>query len=104
VIIQSYLRIAKTDEFRANAQQGGKVMYLSNALIPQDVITMVDNINAQLPSTTAIYTLDFIKSDNGNLYFIEGNMSPGLNWFDEEDERRAKVLIRSIVENLKLLL
>lgn len=103
-IIQSYLRIAKSGEFRANAQQGGEVLYLTLDQIPPEVLTMTTAIKEQLPSKTALYTLDFIKSSQGHLYFIEGNNSPGLNWFDDADETRAKQLIHLLVKNLRLLI
>lgn len=103
-IIQSYLRVAKTGEFRANAQQGGELIYLTLDKIPADVLTMITEIKQRLPSQTALYTLDFIKSNHGHLYFIEGNNSPGLNWFDREDETRAKELIHLLVNNLQQLI
>lgn len=104
IIIQSYMRIAKAGEFRANAQQGGRVVYLNLSQIPPEVLLMVGEIKQHLPSKTALYALDFIKSDHGHLYFIEGNNSPGINWFDHEDETRAKQLIRIVVQNLKRLI
>lgn len=100
-IIQSYLRIAKAGEFRANAIKGGKIIYLNLNQIPAEVIKMIKKIKHLLPSKTALYTLDFIKSNNGHLYFIEGNNNPGIIWFDKEDEKRAKQLIRLIIKNLK---
>lgn len=103
-IVQSYLRVAKAGEFRANALQGGTVVYLTLDQIPAEVLQMVTAIKRHLPSKTALYTLDFIKSKNGHVYFIEGNNSPGLNWFNDEDEKRAKHLIRFIVKNLQLTL
>ncbi len=103
-IIQSYLRVAKDGEFRANAQQGGEVVYLTLEQIPDDVLTMIAQIKQHLPNRSTLYTLDFIKSQKGHLYFIEGNNSPGLNWFDREDEQKAKELIHLLVENLKLLI
>lgn len=100
-IIQSYMRIAKPREFRANANQGGQVVYIKINQIPSDVIAMVKNINKILPTANALYALDFIKSKSGHLYFIEGNNSPGLSWFNATDEIRAKELIRLIVQNIK---
>lgn len=100
-ILQSYLRVAKEGEFRANAQQGGEVVYLTLDQIPEDVLAMITEIKQHLPNKYALYTLDFIKSQNGHLYFIEGNNSPGLNWFDREDEVKAKQLIHLLVANLK---
>ncbi|EKD76065.1 MAG: ribosomal protein S6 modification enzyme, partial [uncultured bacterium] len=103
-IIQSYLRIAKAGDFRANAQQGGKIMYLKLKQIPADVLKMTKGITKLLPVKTAFYALDFIKSNNGNLYFIEGNNRPGLNWYDNEDKKRAKQLIRLLVKDLQQLI
>ncbi|MFA5995591.1 MAG: ATP-grasp domain-containing protein [Patescibacteria group bacterium] len=103
-VVQSYLRIAKAGEFRANAQQGGRVVYLALNDIPADVLKMIAQIKKRLPNKTTLYTLDFIKSNHGHLYFIEGNNSPGLNWFDAEDEIRAKELIHLIVRNLQQLI
>ena len=103
-IIQGYLRVAKAGEFRANALQGGKLVYLALDQIPKDVLKMVADIKQHLPSKTALYALDFIKSSHGHLYFIEGNNRPGLIWFDKEDETRAKQLIHLVVQNLKRLI
>lgn len=100
-IVQSYLRIAKAGEFRANAQQGGEVVYLELDQIPPEVLTMIADIQQDIPSKTALYTLDFAKTSSGHIYFIEGNTMPGLNWFDPEDEQRAKQLIQLIVKNLQ---
>ncbi|MFA6027491.1 MAG: hypothetical protein WC752_01030 [Patescibacteria group bacterium] len=104
VIIQSYLRIAKIGDFRANAEQGAKITYLTLDQIPLDVLEMIASIQKHSPNKNALYALDFIKSINNHLYFIEGNSSPGLNWFDPEDERRAKQLIRLIVKKLKKII
>lgn len=102
-IIQSYIRIAKKNEFRANAKQGGSIEYIELAAIPKDVIHMIRTINQKLPIKHSFYALDFIKSKSGHLYFIEGNSTPGLNWFDTEDELHAKSLIRILAQELKLL-
>lgn len=102
-IVQSYIRIAQPGEFRANAQQGGKVVYLTKAMIPAEMRTMVSAILEKIEDKQAIYALDFIKSAAGNLYFIEGNTGPGINWFNPIDERRAKQLIRLMVKNIKTL-
>lgn len=103
VIVQSYIRIPKKGDFRANAQQGGEVVYLTHKMIPPDVIKMTAAINKKLPLQNSFYSLDFIKSSTGHLYFIEGDVTPGLNWFDEEDERHAKQLMRLIIKNLKTM-
>lgn len=103
-IIQSYLRTAKKGEFRANAQQGGTVKYLTKSMLPPEVITMSAAINKKLPTQDTVYALDFIKSSSGHLYFIEGNSTPGLGWFDAEDEKKSKQLIRVMVKHIQNIL
>lgn len=99
-IVQSYIRIARPGEFRANAQQGGKIIYLTKTMIPHDVKIMVTAILKTIQDKRAIYALDFIKSAAGNLYFIEGNTRPGINWFNRIDELHAKHMIRLMVKNI----
>lgn len=102
-IVQSYIRIAKKDEFRANAKQGGSIQYIPTKDIPDDVRTMVWSIYKRLPHARSMYALDFIKSKTGRLYFIEGNSTPGLNWFNATDEKYVKELVRLIVQEIKSL-
>lgn len=100
-IVQCYVRTAKQGDFRANASQGGQVEYIRPSRIPKDVLTMCAAISKKLSVPHSFYALDFIKSLSGNLYFVEGNITPGINWFDDEDERYAKQLMRLIIKNLK---
>jgi glutathione synthase/RimK-type ligase-like ATP-grasp enzyme len=102
-IVQSYIRVAKKREFRANAQQGGKVVYLNLKQIPNDVLAMIEKIKKGLPKKINLCALDFIRSNSGHLYFVEGNTNPGLIWFDKSDEKKAKQLMRLIVKKLKKL-
>lgn len=103
-IIQSYIRSAKKKEFRANASYGGSVSYIPIEKIPQDVLDMTRAIHQTLKSKHSFYALDFMKSDSGNLYFIEGNITPGLNWFNKTDELYAKKLIRELIEEMKKMI
>jgi len=57
-----------------------------------------------LNQSTSLYSLDFIISNNGNSYLLEGNTGPGLNWdpFLIEDKIKSKKLIRLVVKELSL--
>jgi len=102
-IIQSYIRIAKEDDFRCNEHQGGTVLYLKEKEIPALIIKTGKKIIKQLDRKNALYTLDFIISNNGNAYLLEGNINPGIYWGDGEvdDERMTKQLTQIIVKECK---
>ncbi len=102
-ILQSFIRTAKKGDFRANTKQGGAIDYITTNDIPEQVINMITKIQKTAKLKNGMYTLDFIRSKNGNLYLIEGNPGPGLTWSDTEDERRAKQLIRIIVQQLQIM-
>ncbi len=101
-ITQCYIRIPKPGEFKANASSGSTVVYVPLTNIPKGVLRMAKNINDQLPVNDGFYALDFIKSSTGHIYFIKGNITPGLIWFNDEDEVYAKELMRLIIDNLAL--
>ncbi len=102
-ILQSFIRTAKSGDFRANTKQGGAIDYITTDDIPEQVVKMIAKIQKTARLKTGMYTLDFMRSKNGNLYLVEGNASPGLTWSNPEDERRAKQLIRIIVKQLQLM-
>lgn len=99
-IIQNYVRMAKQGDFRCNAHQGGSVLYPNLKDIPTQVLQAADKILKVLDQNESLFTLDFIVSDHGNAYFLEGNVGPGINWDDEnkKDKQMSKKLINSIVE------
>ena len=99
--MQSYVRTPEKGNFKANASLGATLKYIPTEKIPKDIKKMSNRINNRLTGENVFYALDFVKSDSGNLYFIEGNITPGLNWYDPEDEIRTKKLIRLIVKSLK---
>ncbi|MCD6230022.1 MAG: ATP-grasp domain-containing protein [Candidatus Diapherotrites archaeon] len=109
-IIQTYIRIAKEGNFKCNEQQGGNLVYMPINTIPKDVLTMarkiIKNLNKKLDLKHAIYSLDFIRSNNGNLYFIEGNDRPGIDWNPRKkiNEIKSKELINHIVSELKSII
>lgn len=103
-IIQSYIRVAKSGEFRCNEHQGGLLTYLSLKEIPPALIIKSNLIAKILNKKCSLYALDFIISNNGNPYLLEGNTGPGLDWnmSIKKNEIKAKKLIRLIVKELSL--
>jgi glutathione synthase/RimK-type ligase-like ATP-grasp enzyme len=101
-IVQRYIRTAKASDFRCNEHQGGKVMYIGSSAIPRGVTIASNAILGLLKSENALFALDFIVSNNGNVYFLEGNINPGIYWGSSiEDKVNTKKLIKVIVKELK---
>jgi glutathione synthase/RimK-type ligase-like ATP-grasp enzyme len=101
-IIQTYLRIAKSGEFRCNEHRGGKLIYINKKIVPQSIINMSHKITDILGDNMSLFSLDFIIDNNKNIYFLEGNTGPGLDWNMDlkENEIKAKELIRIITKEL----
>ena len=101
-IAQSYIRMAKPGDFRCNEHQGGSLTYLSLAEIPQSLIAKSNVIANILNKKCSLYALDFIISNRGNVYLLEGNTGPGLDWNMSliKNEIEAKKLISLIVQEL----
>lgn len=108
-IIQAYIRVAQDGNFKCNEHQGGDLVYIPLSAIPRTVRTMSKQITRQLHSIVdlkhSLFALDFIQSNNGNLYFIEGNTNPGIDWDHgkEINEVKSKELIDIIVRELRLI-
>ncbi len=109
--LQSYIRVAQKGNFLANQHQGGSSFYISLRRIPQDVIIMNTKIKKILENTLdlshSLYALDYIRSNNGHLYLVEGNTNPGIYWeYDEirSSKRKIKKLINTIVHEIKTLI
>ncbi|MBU1178513.1 hypothetical protein KJ903_04870 [Patescibacteria group bacterium] len=106
-IIQTYIRIAKKGEYKCNEHQGGNLVYMKRKTIPEDVRAMtkkiIKKLGTKLDLEHSLYSLDFIRSNNGNLYFLEGNSNPGIDWDHSKkiNERKSKELINIIVDELK---
>jgi glutathione synthase/RimK-type ligase-like ATP-grasp enzyme len=102
-LLQSYVRMAKTDDFRCNQHQGGDIAYVQADDIPDSVHLAARNIMDIIDKPNSLFTLDFIISNGGNVFFLEGNIGPGINWDINEktDTYMAKQLIRSIVGELE---
>lgn len=102
-IVQRYIRTAKESDFRCNEHQGGKVSYIKSKLIPESVSKASKAILKILDNTNSLFALDFIVSNNGNAYFLEGNINPGIYWGIDslEDKINTKKLINVIVKEIK---
>lgn len=103
-IVQSYIRIAKNGEFRCNEHQGGLLTYVTLKDIPKPILAKSKLIAKHLNKNDSLYALDFIISNNGNPYLLEGNTGPGLDWNMSliKNEKQAKKLIRMVVSQLSV--
>jgi len=101
-VVQSYIRVARPGDFRCNEHQGGLLTYLSLKEIPPSLVAKSSLIAKILNKKCSLYALDFIISNNGNSYLLEGNTGPGLDWNTSliENETKAKKLIRLVVKEL----
>ena len=129
-IIQTYIRMAKLGDFRCNEHQGATLKYIPKSQVPLSVLLTSNKIakvlNKQLMAnshqfsrkrskslftapprrslnkSSSLYALDFIISNNGNIYLLEGNTGPGLDWnlSNKENKIEAQKLIRIIVKEL----
>lgn len=101
-IVQTYVRVAKAGDFRCNEHQGGLLKYIAKTAVPAAVISQAEKLVKFLKKTTALFALDFMVSNNGNVYLIEGNTGPGLDWNLEvkENELAGQKLIRLVVKEL----
>ena len=108
-IIQAYIRIAKPGKFKCNEHQGGNLVYISLKIIPKDVLSMtgkiIKKLDTKLNLKHSLYSLDFMRTSSGHLYFLEGNNSPGIDWNHKKkiNEIKSKELINLIVDELKLI-
>jgi len=103
-IVQSYIRVAKPGDFRCNEHQGGQLTYLSLSEIPPALIARSNLIAGLLDNKCSLFSLDFIISNSGRAYLLEGNTGPGLDWNLSliQNEIEAKKLIRLIVGEIAI--
>ncbi len=103
-LLQAYIRKPSVDDFKCNEHQGGSLEYIFKRDIPTRVLKVAGKIVEQIDSASSVYALDFIISNGGNVYLMEGNSGPGIDWnlLLKRNERYAKKLIREIVKELKL--
>lgn len=101
-VVQSYVRRAARGDFRCNEHQGGTSTYIRVSDIPRQVSSLASRIATRLGNRKSLYALDFIMSNSGNVYFLEGNTGPGLNWNTSKpgEATMPQQLIRLIVQSL----
>jgi len=102
--MQTYIRMAGGEDFRCNIHQGGSLHYLEQGKMKLKVVEYAQNIARVLAKPSSVFALDFIVSNHGNIYFLEGNCGPGICWDCNlpKDEQMAKRLIHTIVKELKV--
>jgi len=101
-IVQAYIRMAKKGEFRCNEHAGGLLKYIPKNEVPSKVVAVSRNIAKILNKKSSLFALDFIISNNGNIYLLEANTKPGLDWnlSIKENEIEAKKLMRIIIREI----
>lgn len=101
-IVQVYLRIAKEKDFRCNEHRGGTLEYIPLRDLPKNIRAFSREIIRHLDQESSLFSLDFVVSDNGKIYLMEGNCGPGLDWnlSLKKNEIKAKHLIQLIVKDL----
>lgn len=103
-LLQCYVRMAKARDFRCNEHQGGQLEYVTAKDIPDSVHEMASDIVSVIDKPQSLYALDFVVSNSGRVYFIEGNTGPGIDWdvSKKVNEEMSKQLIESIVKEFAL--
>ena len=78
--------------------------YLSIKELPKALVTKSNLIAKILDKKCSLFSLDFIISNNGNAYLLEGNTGPGLDWNMSilKNEVKSKKLIRLVVKELAI--
>ncbi len=101
-IIQSYIRMAKAGDFRCNEHQGGTLKYIPVSQVPENLIAISNEVAKILDKKSSLFALDFIISNYGKIYLVEGNTGPGLDWnlSIKENEIESQKLIRIVVGEL----
>lgn len=98
-LLQSYIRVAKGNDFRCNEHQGGQLVYVTKKDIPKDVYGIAEKMVKKINKPRALYALDFVISNKGYVHFLEGNVGPGIDWdvTKKINEKMSKDLIQNIV-------
>ena len=101
-IVQSYIRMAKTGDFRCNEHQGGTLKYIPVSQVPKNLVAISNKVAKILDKKSSLFALDFIISNNNNIYLVEGNTGPGLDWnlSVKENEIESHKLIKIVVGQL----
>jgi len=101
-IVQTYIRIAEKGSFICNEHAGGLLKYISKSEVPLKIRAISKSIANILNRKSSLFALDFVISNDGNIYLLEANTGPGLDWnlSIKENEIEAKKLIRIIIKEI----
>lgn len=101
--VHAYTRTAKKGDFRCNMHQGGSIEYIDWEQLPEQLLADADETAQKLQVPHSLYAIDFIVADSGATYLLEGNTTPGIDWYpgNAEDEANAHELIAVIIKELK---
>ena len=101
-IVQTYIRVAKKGDFRCNEHAGGLLTYIPKGEVPLGITAVSESIAKTLDKKSSLFALDFIMSNDGNIYLLEANTGPGLDWnlSIKKNEIEAKKLIRIIIKEI----
>ena len=101
-LVQTYIRMAKKGSFRCNEHSGGLLKYIQTNEIPLKVLSASHDVAKIIDNKSSLIALDFIVSNRGNVYLLEANSGPGLDWnlSMKENEVEAKKLIRVIIKEI----
>lgn len=105
-VAQTYVRVANEDDYVCNYGSGGLSILKKD--IPLKVLKVAKQINKQLDRKNAIYALDFIITNNNNVFLLEANISPGIDWHPENmknvkmNQKMIRVMIDEISRRLSL--
>ena len=101
-LYKCYIRVAQDNNFLCNQHQGGKLTYLKNSEIPSTISSTSQKIIKILNKPHSLYALDFVISNTGHVYFIEGNSNPGIDWTigNPTSEANGQQLIRRIIDEM----
>ncbi len=99
-VVQNYIRVAQKDDFVCNNGQGG--IFINKKDIPKKIVSISKKINKKINKKNELYALDFIVSNNGNVYLLEANISPGIDWHPENPKnvKMNQKMIKVIVTEL----
>lgn len=104
-IVQAYVRMAQRGSFLCNEHQGGLLKYISRGDVPRKVMILAKKILKTLNANSSLFALDFLVSNHGNAYLVEGNTGPGLDWnpLIQINIDKSKEFIKIIVHELARL-
>ncbi len=101
----AYLRLPERNSLICNAAQGGSKVFLDLDDLPSEIISTAKMIDNTLKIYgTRVYTVDFMKDNNGRFWVIELNSKPGTAYYDGKERIRYRFysnVIKAVKKMLK---